>query len=308
MSTPHRYLGFGLKIASEIEFPELFAGGDGEPDLWIRHGMEDETLFEGFDPRKVWHEFLPDRFRLNIPDVGRYLARSGEVIHFLQAPGADLSTARVYVLTVTMAALLMQKGRILLHASGIVSHGRVHLFMGESGSGKSSLMAELRRRGYAAFTDDVCVVSSSDAGEGTVVAHASYPMMKLLPESIRAIDDERYDYSHRIWPDEEKFGQFFHEEFTTDALPVAGIRILNPRDGHTGGYLEESLGGIEAFKMLTGHTYRKQFMHEISLAGNHAILLSKLVSQVPVCLVTRSPKDSDIHSFADFTASSIEKD
>jgi hypothetical protein len=307
MSNPHRYLGFGLKIASEIEFPELFAGGDGEPDLWIRHGMEDETLFEGFDPRKVWHEFLPDRFRLNIPDAGRYLARSGDLIHFREAPGADLSTARVYVLTITMAALLMQRGRFLLHASGIVRLGRVHLFMGESGSGKSSLMAELRRKGYAAFTDDVCVVSSSDAGDGTVVAHASYPMMKLLPESIRAINDERFDYSHRIWPDEEKFGQFFHEEFTTDALPVASIRILNPRKGHSGGYIEESLGGVEAFKALTEHTYRKQFMHEITLAGNHATLLSKLLSHVPVSLLTRSPQDSGIHSFADFTATSIER-
>lgn len=305
MHSPHRYLGFGLKIASEIEFPELYVGGTGEADLVIRHGIPDESLFHGFDNGKVWHEFLPERFRLNIPDVGSYLALSGETIHFREAEGAAGSTARVYVLTITMAALLMQRGRFLLHASGVVHRGRIHLFMGESGSGKSSLMAELRRRGFTPFTDDVCVLSRDGDATDPVKVHASYPMMKLLPESMAAIDDARYGFGHRIWPDEEKYGQFFHGEFVTEALPVGSIQILNPEKDHEGGYRSDPVSGVSGFRLLSEHTYRSQFMREVALAAAHAGLLSRLLTEVPVRKVTRSTGNSDVRSFADFVESLI---
>ncbi len=300
MPPSYRYLGFGLKIASEIEFPELYAGGTGEADLMIRHGIPDETLFHGFDNGKVWYEFLSDRFRLNIPEGGSYLALSGDTIHFREAEGVASSTARVYVLTITMAALLMQRARFLLHASGVVHRGRIHLFMGDSGSGKSSLMAELRRRGFNPFTDDVCVLSPCGGASEPVKAHASYPMMKLLPESMAAIEDERYGFGHRIWPDEEKYGQFFHREFVSDALPVGSIHILNPDKEHSGGYASETVSGVSGFRLLSEHTYRSQFMREVSLAAVHAGLLSRLLTEVPVRRLTRSTGDSDIRSFADF--------
>jgi hypothetical protein len=305
MPPPYRYLGFGLKIASEIEFPELFPGGSGEADLWIRHGMPEDTSFDDHDAHKVWHELLPDRFRLNIPGTGRYLAHSGDTVCFMESPVAELSTARVYVLTVTMAALLMQKGRFLLHASGVVRDGRIHLFMGESGTGKSSLLAELRKRGYVPFTDDVCALTIDAEGEGPVRAHASYPMMKLLPESMRAIEDPRYGFEHRIWPDEEKYGQFFHEEFTTEALPIGSIQILKVESGLTGGYSSEKVTGVSGFRLLTEHTYRKQFIREIGLATAHAGLLSRLLSDITVRTLSRPTAGSDIRTFADFAEALI---
>lgn len=305
MNPPYRYIGFGLKIASEIEFPELFPGGTGEADVLIRLGIPDETLFLDHDKGKVWYEFLPERFRLNIPDAGRYLATAGDTIRFEKAPDAEMATARIYVLSLTMAGLLMQRGSFLLHASGIVHGGGVHLFMGESGSGKSSLLGELRRRGYRAFTDDVCVLSSG--ADGRVLALASYPMMKLLPESIRQIDDDRYGFGHRIWPDEEKYGQFFHEEFVYEGLPIGSIHILNPDDNHRGGYRREEVKGVEAFKVLTEHTYRKQFIREVGLASRHATLVTRLLSQAPVRIVTRPMTGSDIRSFSDFMADAIER-
>ena len=301
MPPSYRYLGFGLNIASDTEFPELFPGGTGEPDITIRLGIPDESLFLGQDDGKVWYEFLPELFRLNIPDAGRYLALSGKDVHFSVAEGAAASTTRVYVLTITMAALLMQRGRFLLHASGVVHEGRVHLFMGESGSGKSSLLAELRRRGYRAFTDDVCVLSQGGAGGDSVMAHASYPMMKLLPESIERIGDPRNGFGHRIWPDEDKYGQFFHEDFATEALPIGSVQILNVRPGHEGGYLSEKTTGVNAFLSLSENTYRRQFMREISLASAHVGLLSSLINQVPVRTLSRSAQHSDIPTFTDFT-------
>jgi hypothetical protein len=305
MPPAYRYLGFGLKIASETEFPEMFPGGTGDPDITIRLGIPDESPLPGHDDGKVWYEFLPDRFRLNIPDAGRYLALSGKDVHVDVADGAALATARVYVLTITMAALLMQRGRFLLHASGVVHEGRVHLFMGESGSGKSSLLAELRRRGYRAFTDDVCVLSYGGERGDSVMAHASYPMMKLLPESIEKIGDPRNGFGHRIWPDEEKYGQFFHEDFAAEPLPIGSVQILNVQPGHEGGYLSERATGVNAFRMLSENTYRRQFMREISLASAHAGMLSSLINQVPVRTLTRSAHLSDIPSFTDFTEALI---
>lgn len=272
-----------------------------EPDIWIRLAEIPESLFTGKDPDKLFYRFDLDDFLLHFPGTARYRVLKGREILVQPFSGSDPSAYRIYILTIAMAAALMQQQKILLHASAILHNGGLMLFLGDSGAGKSSLVAELCRRGYRFFSDDVCVLDDRSPEDPEVRAFASYPMMKLWQTTVDALDDTRYDTIHRIWSDTEKYGQFFHHEFMTRSYPVKKIFILNPgQHGSETRYITEPVTGIEAFHGLTQHTYRKQFIHRISLQASHLKAIGKVVQQVRIDKLSRSHEASDISSFADF--------
>jgi hypothetical protein len=126
-------------------------------------------------------------------------------------------------------------------------------------------------------------------------------MMKLWQTTVDALDDVLFNTRHQIWPDTEKYGQFFHHEFMTKSYPVKKIFVLNPvHSGSEIRYSSDPVTGVEAFHWLTQHTYRKQFIHEISLQANHLKAIGRVVQQVSIGKLSRSHEASDISSFADF--------
>jgi hypothetical protein len=81
------------------------------------------------------------------------------------APAARRTLARVGAVV-----RLRERGRYLLHASGVVDLlGRAWILLGDSGSGKSTLAYALAREGWAALGDDGVLVEPTRGG---IVVHA----------------------------------------------------------------------------------------------------------------------------------------
>ena len=304
----YNYTGFGLLIASEIEFPELMPTKNDQPDIFIREGLIPHELFPDKDVSRVHVIYKEKDFLLNLPGIAKYHVTEGKIISIEPYPASDPGSVRLFLLSITMAALLTQRQKILLHASAIILNEKLILFIGESGAGKSSIAAEFSRRGYTLFTDDVCVLDTSIEKSDQVWAYASYPMMKLWDDTILALDHSEYDRSHKIRPSLPKFGQFFHEKFITTAYPIQNIFVLNPLAEGPEGYSIKRILGMEAFEKLSKHTYRKQFIQESSsLQAIHLKLMGTLIREKEVIEITRSKKYSDINSFANFVESLILK-
>ena len=304
----YNYTGFGLRIASEIEFPELLPTINDQPDIFICEDVIPDELFPEKDTTRVHVIFKEKEFLLNLPGIAKYQVTGGKQITIDFYPTSDAGTVRLFLLSITMAALLTQRQKILLHASAIIWNEKLILFLGESGSGKSSIAAELSRRGYNLFTDDVCVLETRQDNNDQVLAYASYPMMKLWDDTILALDHSDYDRSHKLRPSLPKFGQFFHEKFITTAYPVQKIFVLNPLIENPQEYSVKRLQGMEAFEKLSQHTYRKQFIQESSLLqAIHFKLMGTLIREKEVFEITRSKKYSDINTFTNFVESHILK-
>ncbi len=302
----YNYTGFGLLIASEIEFPELLPHIYDQPDIYIRESVIPDELFPDKDASRVHVIFKEKDFLLNLPGIAKYHVTEGKIISIEPYPASDPGSVRLFLLSITMAALLTQRQKILLHASAIILNEKLILFIGESGAGKSSIAAELSRRGYTLFTDDVCVLDTSQQKSDQVLAYASYPMMKLWDDTILALDHSEYDRSHKIRPSLPKFGQFFHEKFITTAYPIQNIFVLNPLAEGPEGYSIRRLAGMEAFEKLSQHTYRKQFIQATPyLQAIHLKLMGTLIKEKEIIEITRSKKHSDISSFADYVESQL---
>ena len=164
------YSLFGLAIHSEVELPELPAG-TGDPDVVIRLGSVPRT------PRKAtMREEIAFHAR-----GGAFHIKEGREIVLDPEPGADPSLLRVLLAGRMMAFLLRQRGWLPLHASGIEVKGKGILFLGASGSGKSTTAAAFHSGGCNVVTDDVAAVRI-DVNGGCVLSPAG-PRIRLLDDS-----------------------------------------------------------------------------------------------------------------------------
>ena len=84
--------------------------------------------------------------------------------------------------------ILGHQGRMVIHASAVeISEGHAVAFTGVSGQGKSTLATAFLSAGYGLLSDDCLLLENRD---GAVYAMASYPSLRLWPDSADAVVNE----------------------------------------------------------------------------------------------------------------------
>lgn len=220
-----------------------------------------------------------------IPQVARYYASEGQKI-VIEPDDAvpDMRTVRLYVLATVMAAILLQKGRLPLHASGILKNGDLTLITGDSKAGKSTTLAGLFRKGHILFSDDVVVLQREEFGG--VEAAASYPMMKLWNDTLIKMNDALFsDRSFRVRNDLDKYGFFFHSVFDCGLYSVKKVFVL--KTGEVLCITSRMLSGSDAFDVLTKQVYRPMLIQNNDLKFLCFNLLIEIVKNSSICEISR---------------------
>jgi ABC-type multidrug transport system fused ATPase/permease subunit len=154
----HKYWGFGLKILSEIEFPELLPYDFDTADVGIRFGIIPLIDIQVSYPGNVFSYHLNDtELVFDAPGVAEYYAANGKMINLRLDNRIDpkdisaMRSVRLYLLATVFAAILLQRKQLPLHASAIIKNGKLVLIAGDSGAGKSTILAEFMKQGYEVF-------------------------------------------------------------------------------------------------------------------------------------------------------------
>jgi hypothetical protein len=122
---------------------------------------------ECYDELKVWRE--GELLLLNYG--GGINSRIDALGIQITGEGAALERAFHYIFTFGIAHLLGLHGRFLLHGGAIQREGRAMLLLGETGSGKSTLVLAALRNGWLALGDDLSVIrETADGLEVTGIA------------------------------------------------------------------------------------------------------------------------------------------
>lgn len=297
----YNYWGFGLKIASEIALPELMEAEFEKADVTISVGavplkLEGENII-----KRNFSALSETEYTLEVATVCKYYAGFGKVIIIEPFAGADEHSIRLFMLGTVMAAIIYQRGKIPLHASAIVKDGKLTLFTGNSGAGKSTTLAYLSTKGYEVFTDDICVVEM-DSDNKQVCGTASYPLIKLWEDSLQKIQHNSFDREFRVRPQLPKYGQFFHEVFRKATLPIEKVFILNIHNESTA-IRHKKLDSLMAFKQLERQAYRYRFVMNGQLRSTHFGLITELCATVPVIETSRPSSGSGLAEFADMVES-----
>lgn len=188
------YSAFGLALRSSFPLPGMTAAEADKAsfpmDLCLRAPAELEEAWSGSASARPWSGQLGDGQRLTIAwgVAGDLLIDYSGGARFLldssrpslacapQDP-AGLAWKRV-LLSRVLPNVALALGCEALHASAVETSFGVVAIAGPSGTGKSSLAAELIQRGGSLFADDVLVMSRRD---GAIAAHPGSPHASLSP-------------------------------------------------------------------------------------------------------------------------------
>ncbi|MCZ2475896.1 hypothetical protein G9H61_10585 [Aquirufa ecclesiirivi] len=278
------YWAFGLKIQSDIEFPEFVNAEFDMTDLVISsrkvsNKLKSKPLIE--ENKEAINE---DEYYLEVDNVAKYYAYQGKIIDVDINPLADSRTIRIYLLATVMAAVLHQRNTIPLHASSIKWKNGLIIISGDSGTGKSTTVSGLLKSGYSIFSDDVIVLKHEENQE--VQARASYPMIKLWDDAIEKLQSELFENRNFVVkPGYDKFGFFFHEQFDRNSYPIKMILVLKIKEVDQVEYQE--LHGGEAFKEFIAQSYRPNLLHSNSLRALNYAMLVAILKNAKLVVVNR---------------------
>ena len=274
------YWGFGLQIASEIPFPELYpVSFVSEADVTIRLGVI-TTIPEGasFFSGRTTYTMNDREMVFTVKDVATYHISEGHTI-VLQPENSDVEkrVLRMFILGGAMAAVLQQRHILPMHAAGVLKDEQLTLIAGHSGAGKSTTLAGLMREEYRVFSDDVTVLTPD--GYGT----ASYPMLKLWEQSMQVLNCS--DRSFPVMPGMEKFGVFFHEHFDRRSYPVKKIILLEVSEDDQ--FTIAQLKGGNAFAAVVAHIFKPSFFNTPTMRMVKFNIITQLLQHTTIYHISR---------------------
>ena len=295
---------YRLVIASSIPIPEMVTADvrdrGGRPDVVIAEGQFPDDLPDPLGSSAV-HQVNAQALLLRVDGVGRYLIRDGREILIDAHPAATAHDLRVYLLGTCLGALLHQRGFLVLHASGVVTDQACVLFAGDSGAGKSTVLAEFLRRGFKMVVDDVCAVRFDAAGRPIVVP--SYPRTRLWADAAARFEINTANLP-RTRPSWDKFERQVTDQFSyREAVLTHLFHLAGPYEGEE--ILMERLGPIDAFKTLVDNTYRGILLDGLDLRTSHFGLASRAASSVQVIRVKRPEKSNSVEEIASLVLGSV---
>ncbi len=272
------YVAYGVRVDSYQPLtPLIAADGDSEPDVRVQRGALDNRPFEARDGFQT--HVAPDEIWIRHSRVGTFLVRHGREIVCDTLPGVDERVIESYIVKAALAAVLLQRGKLILHASGATIGGAAVAFVGASGMGKSTTSTALHARGHPVIADDLLGVDVRGAEEP--MALPGFPQMLLLPESASALGRDPSSLP-RASAMSDKFKFDAQQGFSLEPVPLRRIYALAYADRDA----IEPLGGREAVATLVAHTFGILAFGQGAKPA-HFLLCTELVKRVPVRRLSR---------------------
>lgn len=175
------------------------------------------------------------------------------------------------------------RGMPTLHGSVVAVDGQAIGLLGVSGAGKSTLAGAFWAAGHAILADDHLVVRQDEQGDSALPGP---PRLRLWPTSMPVIDTQSAPATYWTGKDGKHLVAPGSGAYCSEALPLAVIYVLMPRDPHCSEISIEELSPSAALNALMNQRFGT-----IPLSTSHTAStfnsLAALAQRVPVRLLYR---------------------
>ncbi len=279
------YNAFDLIWKLPFECPELQPSPPPQhsPDITIRLDKVPDSLNSSC-PAGPLMQVTPEKVLFRFPNVASYLVNGGDEI-IIQPEGDVDHQVRLFLLGTVSALLLMQRGLLPLHASGVVTPNGAVLFAGHSGYGKSTLLASFLSREYPMITDDLAAIHIADAKPMVL---PSFPNMKMWTDSLAKLGQEATDLKRVRGPELDKFSVPVAFEMATEPMLLHAIYVLQPQNDTA--VRLEPLVHAKKFNIFLDHTWQKLTLRRQGRHVTHFQQITAVANQIRVARVFRPEK------------------
>ncbi len=195
-------------------------------------------------------------------------------------PSADPRAVRLSILGPAFSKILEQRNDLVLHASAVGFKGGAIVFVGASGSGKSSLAAAFCSKGHSFITDNLLVIRFI---KNRAVVFPGFPQIKLFPDSAKAL---KFNPDHLPAIEAGARKRWVSQEAQFSVKPALLKRIYFLSKGKTVA-VQNALSREKIIQLISHSIGVESKSAQETLSQNFKSCM-RLARDIPMRLVTRS--------------------
>lgn len=281
MKQKYSYSIAGLIVHSDFPLPAL-PSEESSCNISVVEGTVPLSLSEhiNFDTwRNTRWQTTKDNLLLQGESTPGMIAQRDKIIIDTRTNFLD-SMAYSLLIGPFFCALMYYNGLLPVHGSAVNVDGKGVVFLGNSGSGKSTTAAFCRLFGYGIMCDDLCALNRQENG---FFVNPVFPFVKLCDESASTLDASGLkSETHNYFP-----------RYSSPVLSEEGYRTcklhalcLLSENGQSSG--DSLLEKKHALKMVIDHVHSRRFGTICGKANSILTNCLKLIEETPVYLLPRS--------------------
>ncbi|WP_251965681.1 hypothetical protein [Salinibacter ruber] len=283
----YTYEMYGLKVRSEMRFPEAKKDTFGKSDVHIFFGNVEEP--KSYKKSNYVIESKNEKYdKYYMKNIGGFISMRGEEIKIDPEEGAKEKGFRFLILGLAMGLILDQRGTVTFHASAVDLGGKSVAFAGPKGAGKSTAAAAFHAAGYPIITDDLLPVH---LGKKRVYSTQGFPHLKLKHVSEEIFKKEEFRRVHTISSDASKklYSPNKISNGTKKSLECIYILDFNKKVVK---YKSKKLSGIDSIKNILNVLYSFQMKKNVSKKVSKKCI--EVANKVKVKIIKRPKNRNNI--------------
>ena len=286
----HYYKIYGLNIKSDYPFEEVpeLSEIPLQIEVEITTGQIDERISEegelDCEPGNVIvYRYESDRGWIRARGQGCFIMENGSKITYQLKKDCNKLMVNQVFLCAVLPVVLIQRGELALHGSGILMKERAIVVSGESGAGKSTLTAELLRQGGIFMADDTAAIRLK---ENKVFVQGAYPQQKICTDAVEKKEDLRGEVV-LLPPDggKEKYAVRLKDGFCMEEKPLDALFILQVADVEKVSLTQ--ITGSEKIKYLLNNLYKYQTHVQLGMPTEVFKKCVSIANQVKIYVISR---------------------
>jgi hypothetical protein len=227
---------------------------------------------------------------LHFPDLADFhIAANAKEISCYSLSGVPQETIRHLLLDQVLPRCLAHQGKIMVHASAVQLEQGLLLFIGDSGTGKSTLAGDFHQMGQPVVSDDCLWVKEN---KERIWAVPTYGGLRLWEDSLEALFPSEQDTLPMAHYSSKKRVPLAGQDFPEfgEGYPVLAVIILAPPDqvSHREIILER-LSRRETFITLLKQTFQLD-VTDLDRMTRHVQKLERIIPRLPTFRLT-IPRD-----------------
>ena len=285
------YKIYGLYVSSDYKLEEAIQVSENSlKEIDVKIFQEElevqlttETEIDDEIEGGIVYHYEQQRGWVRSKGQGCFVMKNGNQIAYQLKEGYNPLLVNQIVLCAALPAILVQRGILTIHGSGILWGEKAIIVSGTSGSGKSTLTAGLLENGGVFMADDTVAIG---AKEGKIFAQPTYPQQKLC---LDAVNEKTKSKGELILlpPDGgvEKYALRLKEGFCDQEKELGAMVILNVEE------VEEvtikEVQGSEKIKYLLNNLYKYKTYVELGMSPETFKKCIEVANKVKIYLITR---------------------
>ncbi|HVU33128.1 MAG TPA: hypothetical protein VHE61_06815 [Opitutaceae bacterium] len=278
-----RYVLHGFGLESELELTALL--GDEAcgraADVVLRFDAVPDRL-DGASERGACYAAGRGEVLFWLPGLVRISVRGGREMTVQTEVESAVDLLPGLLLSSPLAALLLQREMLPLHASAVATSHGAAVFVGGAAIGKSTLAAAMGQRGLVPVSDDVTALRIADHHPPAVIPGC--PRIRLWPDAVAALGLD--PMLPELRPGLAKRWLSFSGGFAATPLPIAVICVLDRGITPAGTKLVRELAGMAAVSAMFNAVYRPAFARGMGLERQVFSQATTLAKQTRIVSLT----------------------